>query len=305
MSELNENVEVTIDDATVVTVPLVENFTATNAAPTAKFVGDALDEKVDVDGIMEAVRITFNGIQSDNQGVILASGDDIPVEDGGTTSISEAINGLDAKTAGEINYTALGGQTIKAKVDGIDAKTASEITYVSGQTIKEKVDAVAATAGNALLKTEQSLTPEEKVQAQTNIGLSLVNNLTAAAPGVGALDAYQGAQLNTALTGLSGNFSSLFRKVTYTYDYTLGTTGNAVYKSVTAADLEMTAIEGYEPIAITSATTASTAVIVIRWDARLNGSYVVTIRNLVTTEDRTGTLTVTVLYARTAAIATD
>ena len=42
MSELIENIDVTVDDAPVATVPLVDNFTADNAAPKASAVGTAL-----------------------------------------------------------------------------------------------------------------------------------------------------------------------------------------------------------------------------------------------------------------------
>ena len=108
MSELNEGVNVTVDDATVITVPLVTTFTATNAAPTAKAVGDALADKVDTESIMESVRITWNGIESDNQGVILADADDLPVEDGGDSvkdvldAHGESIDGMTEDIA-EIN----------------------------------------------------------------------------------------------------------------------------------------------------------------------------------------------------------
>ena len=90
MSELNEGVNVVVDDATVITVPLVTTFTATNAAPTAKAVGDALAEKVDTESIMESVRITWNGIESDNQGVILADADDLPVD--GNNSVKDVLD---------------------------------------------------------------------------------------------------------------------------------------------------------------------------------------------------------------------
>ena len=128
MSELNDNISFTINDAPVVTVPLVQNFTATNAAPTAKYVGDALAAKLDTADVMEHVTITLDGVQSDNQGVLLVSAEDIPVTDGtvinpttGAGSIKAALDTLDAKSAAEISYTAMGSQTVKAKVDGIAA----------------------------------------------------------------------------------------------------------------------------------------------------------------------------------------
>lgn len=310
MSELNEQVTVTVDDTPAITVqtPLVDDFTAENAAPKASAVGAALALKADKDGIMEDVVININDeTHSDNQGKILLYGDMIPTESGNNKpSVTGAIENVEGKLYGDqLPMSSVDQTKIATAIATVDAKTANEINYVAGTTIKTKVDAMDTTLGNALLKTAQSLSPEEKAQAQTNIGVSLVNNLTTSASGVGALDAYQGNQLNTAMTGLSGNFSSLLRKVSYTYEYSLGTSGNDVYKSVTAADLEMTPIEGYEPVAILTAMTGSTAVAVIRFNVSFSGSSVVTIRNLVTSDIRTGTLTVTVLFARTAAIATD
>lgn len=191
MSELNENVEVTIDDATVVTVPLVENFTATNAAPTAKFVGDALAEKVDTDGIMEAVRITFNGIESDNQGVILASGDDIPVEDGSATTIKAAIDAVGAKTAADIAY-GIGG-TIQTKIEAVEGEISAAVSAIEGEMYADQIPMGAsdttkvaaaigavdtrlqAVEGKYLKKETQTLTDEEKSFVRSNLGLASVS----------------------------------------------------------------------------------------------------------------------------------
>lgn len=121
MSELNDMVRVYVGDADVVTVPLVDNLTASNAAPKASTVGAALAQKVDTDSVMEHVSITVDGIASDNQGVILINGDDIPIDD------------------------TQGADDIKTYVDAIGAKTAEDITYESGETatIKDVVDALA------------------------------------------------------------------------------------------------------------------------------------------------------------------
>lgn len=121
MSDLNDMVRVYVGDADVVTVPLVDNMTASNAAPKASTVGAALAEKVDTDTIMEHVTVTVDGIASDNQGVILINGNDIPIDD------------------------TQGADDIKTYVDAIGAKTAEDIVYESGETatIKTVVDALA------------------------------------------------------------------------------------------------------------------------------------------------------------------
>lgn len=90
MPDLNDMVRLIVSDASVVTVPLVDNLTASNAAPKASTVGAALALKVDTATIMQHVTITFNEIESDNQGVILATGEDIPVNsDSGAVSIAD------------------------------------------------------------------------------------------------------------------------------------------------------------------------------------------------------------------------
>lgn len=193
MSELNDTVNITVDDATVITVPLVTNLTATNAAPTAKTVGDALAAKVDTDTIMEHVTIKVNEESSDNQGQILLDGSEIPLTDGNSTSVAGAIAAVDAKTANEITYS--GAQTIKAKIESVETeiaasgnKTASDITYDSTAatpvTIKAKVDAIQTSVDN--IGTEnvrytqnQGLNDTQKGYARDNIGAASAADVTA------------------------------------------------------------------------------------------------------------------------------
>ena len=194
MSELNETFHVTFNDASVVTVPLVTNLTATNAAPTAKTVGDALASKVDADDIMEHVQITFNSVQSDSQGVILADGQDIPVDDTqGAPSIKEALDTLDEKTGEEILYEDA-GDPIKTVVDGIKGDVEDLETAVGGlsgesipaaagsqQTIKAAIEAAAGRTGADI---DVSGTDTRKIStaitaAETALGDALKNlNLT-------------------------------------------------------------------------------------------------------------------------------
>lgn len=186
MSELNETVNVTVDDATVITVPLVTNLTATNAAPTAKTVGDALAAKVDTDSIMEHVTIKVNDEQSDNQGQILIDATGIPISDGSTTSIKDAVDAVNAKTAANIDYAS--GQTIKAKIDAVasdaasaGSKTAADITYdataSSPVTIKAKVDAL-QTAVDPLIGAVLTV---ESIAADANHNVSLDSLIATAA----------------------------------------------------------------------------------------------------------------------------
>ena len=186
MSELNETVNVTVDDATVITVPLVTNLTATNAAPTAKTVGDALAAKVDTDSIMEHVTIKVNDEQSDNQGQILIDATGIPIAEGSTTTVADAIESVGEKTAANIVYE--GTTTIKAKVDAVasaatsaGSKTAADITYdataSSPVTIKAKVDAL-QTAVDPLIGAVLTV---ESIAADANHNVSLDSLIATAA----------------------------------------------------------------------------------------------------------------------------
>lgn len=80
MSAMEDRIRVIVHDAEVVTVPLVDNLTASNAAPKASTVGAAINRKADADRVMEYVTITFDGVESDLQGVIIATGEDIPAD---------------------------------------------------------------------------------------------------------------------------------------------------------------------------------------------------------------------------------
>jgi hypothetical protein len=182
MSELNESVNVTIDDATVITVPLVTNLTATNAAPTAKTVGDALADKVDTEHIMESVTIKVNEVSSDNQGQIILRGDDIPIAESSPGSILDALNILDAKNGSNILYNTGSEDTIKAKIDAAQtaadaaaAKTAADITYSGSTTVAGKISAletsISSISTDSVLYSAQTASNAQKDQAAANLGV--------------------------------------------------------------------------------------------------------------------------------------
>ena len=247
MSEVNLNEEVTmvVEDATVITTLIDDTLTVSGDAADAKAVGDALATKVDADDVMEHVTITFDGIESDNQGILLVNGDDIPIDDSNNApDIKSYIDNVGSKTGSAIavsdtdstkisaKFTAVEGQLfgdqlpmsssdstkVATAIATVDAKTANEIDYVSGTTIKAKIDAIDAritTAENAhLVKTAQELTSDQKTQVRTNIGLGsaatqdVANNLTTESQGY-ALDARQGKALSDTLTTQAGQITAL------------------------------------------------------------------------------------------------
>ena len=199
MSELNETVNVSVDDATVITVPLVTNLTATNAAPTAKTVGDALVSKVDEDEIMVHVTIKVNDEESDNQGKILIDGTGIPISEGSSTTIADAVeaveDAVEAKTASNIQYSET--QTIKAKIDEVataastaGSRTAADITYdntastpvsikAEVDALKDVVDAIDTGTDNVKYSAQTGFDDTQKGVARNNIGAAAKANVDA------------------------------------------------------------------------------------------------------------------------------
>lgn len=247
MSELNTNVLMTVQAGPVANTPIDDTLSIAGEAADAKAVGDALANKVDTTGVMEHVTITFDGIQSDNSGVILAYGDDIPIDDSaGADSIKETIEAVSAKTGADIAVSGtdstkisekfFGDQIpvsssdntpISTKLGALGGKTGADIP-ISGTdstTVKATTDAISgrvtAIEGAYLKKGAQELTSSEKAQIRTNLSLGgastqdVLNTLTAAEQGY-VLDARQGAVLSNLVTSLQSQVTALqnqFKKV--------------------------------------------------------------------------------------------
>ena len=119
MSEINMNEEVTmvVEDATVITTPIDDTLTVSGDAADAKAVGDALALKADKS---QLTNVTVNGQAPDQQGAILIDGTDIPANDTDEDTIAEALAALDAKTGADIAIDGeSGADTIANVVSGI------------------------------------------------------------------------------------------------------------------------------------------------------------------------------------------
>ena len=227
---LNEEVTVVVEDATVITVPIDDTLTISGEAADAKATGDALANKADVNTIMEHVTITVDGVESDNQGVILIDGSDIPLTDANDApKISAAVAALDAKTGADIAVSGTDSTKINAKLfadqlpmSSDDATTISAAIGTAGSrtgndiamsstdqtTVKAGIEAVGtrvtAIEGKYLKKELQELTSTEKATVRTNLSLGgaatqdVMNGLTTDSQGY-VLDARQGAVLNSAI----------------------------------------------------------------------------------------------------------
>ena len=114
---LNEEVTMVIEDASVITTPIDDTLTVSGDAADAKAVGDALALKADISQITD---VTVNGQSPDAQGAIIVTGEDIDVSSSDNTKLDAALAALDAKTGADI---AIDGEesanTIANVIDGI------------------------------------------------------------------------------------------------------------------------------------------------------------------------------------------
>ena len=165
MSEnLNEQVNVTVDDATVVTVPIDETLSNSGEAADAKAVGDALALKADASSV---VAITVNGQTADNQGHIIVDASEIEMSSSDSTKVKDAVEAAAGRTGADIPMTsAAGAKKIKAAIEDVDAKTAADITMSDGSstTIGAKIasmdiaiNAAASAASEAGNKTAETI----------------------------------------------------------------------------------------------------------------------------------------------------
>lgn len=127
MSELNENVNLTVDDATVITVPIDDTLSIQGQAADAKAVGDALADKADRSELSTAVNV--NGQSADAQGTILITGEDIPVSDDDQTTLQAAVEAIQDWDAADINVddSAISPVTVQAAITELQGRTAEDL----------------------------------------------------------------------------------------------------------------------------------------------------------------------------------
>lgn len=139
--ELVETVTTTVDDSTVVTVPIDDTLSVEGEAADAKAVGDALALKADADATLSS--ITIDGQESDNQGVIVLLAEHIPVDDSeNADSIADVLADLDGKTAADIPMSsAQGSQSVSAAITALQGKNAANLpmSETDTTTIREMI----------------------------------------------------------------------------------------------------------------------------------------------------------------------
>ena len=144
MSEnLNEQVEVTVSDAEVITVPIDDTLSNSGEAADAKAVGDALALKADKTELQAA--ITVNGQSADNQGAIIVTANETKMSSSDATTVKAKIEAVDAKTAADIPVSSeTGAQTIAQALSSATGQTAEQIEMSASDTttVKSAIDTV-------------------------------------------------------------------------------------------------------------------------------------------------------------------
>ena len=135
MSEINTNndldevFEETMDDSTVITVPIDETLTHSGEAADAKAVGDALDLKANAADINT---IKVNAEEADNQGQIYIDGTGIPMSGTDATTLQEAIAAEQDKTGADIPLTTdEQSETIAEAVAALETATTGIVKKVN------------------------------------------------------------------------------------------------------------------------------------------------------------------------------
>lgn len=142
MSELNEAVRVTVQDAGVITVPIDATLTHSNEAADAKAVGDALALKADKSELQNA--ITVNGQEADAQGKIIVTAEDTKISENDSTTVKAAIESAAGRTAEDIRMSdSPTAQTIAQAMNGSVTRTADQIAMSASDatTVKARADA--------------------------------------------------------------------------------------------------------------------------------------------------------------------
>lgn len=136
--ELNETFEEEMDDSEVITVPIDTTLSQEGAAADAKAVGEALAEKANLEDI---VRISVNGEEADNQGLILIDGRHIPVNDAtGAPTLAEMYENMQTPTAENVPMGAEDETTIAEKIEEMESAAEGCVKSVNGNAADENGD---------------------------------------------------------------------------------------------------------------------------------------------------------------------
>ena len=126
---LNEEVVVIVEDASVITTPIDDTLSISGDAADAAAVGAALALKADLSQI---TGVTVNGQEPDAQGKILVNGTEIPMSGTDDTTLKEAIEAAATRTGADIPVNANPGA---ASIEQAIASAAGSLMSVTDNTL--------------------------------------------------------------------------------------------------------------------------------------------------------------------------
>lgn len=150
VNDLNETFEETMDESTVITVPIDDTLSNSGEAADAAAVGAALALKADASSV---VSIDVNGEAADNQGHIAIDGSNIQMGGTDTRTLKAAITASEGRTGADIPISGdSGAMTIQQAVSQVGTANATTIPMSadSTTTVAQKISAMdSATAVNS------------------------------------------------------------------------------------------------------------------------------------------------------------
>ena len=156
-NDMNEVFEETMDDSTVITVPIDATLSMEGYAADAAAVGEALDN---------IGKIKVNAEEADNQGQIYIDGTGIPMSDTDETTLQEAIAAEQEKTGADIPLNGTeGAPKISEKMAELEETVDGVVTSVNGETPDN---------GNVTLVKVQLADNLDSTQKQTSQGEFIV-----------------------------------------------------------------------------------------------------------------------------------
>ena len=143
-NDLNDEVEVTVEDAEVITVPIDATLSNSGEAADAAAVGAALAGKANRSELQTQVKV--NGQTADNQGLIILLAGHIPVSDAqNAQTVAQVLTALGMRTGADIKIDGgANAETIKEALSGATARTADVIKMSSASDAQTVAQAMAA-----------------------------------------------------------------------------------------------------------------------------------------------------------------
>ena len=164
---MNENVNIVVDAAEVITVPIDDTLSNSGEAADAYAVGAALALKADKSELGQAIKV--NGQSADAQGEIIVTAEDMAMGESDNTLVSEAVAAVAARTGSDIPISsASGAPSIAEAIASGLAVTAEEIPLAEGSStmVSDELTRLDTVKGNIKTVNGQSPTSNGNVQVE-------------------------------------------------------------------------------------------------------------------------------------------